>query len=135
MSKNCRGVQGIGFVFVLIGIIAMAAAALMYFGAPSVELDIEDGVQIAQMFGIILFVIGLVQFIFGVVGMRAAKHENLLKPFSWMCGIDIILNLSVVGLTFTSGEGGEIWPNLIFAAVALSGLIFSYRAMLEKGVK
>ena len=135
MSKNCRGVQGIGFVFVLFGIIAMAAAALMYFGAPSVELDIEDGVQIAQMFGIILFVIGLVQFIFGVVGMRAAKHENLLKPFSWMCGIDIILNLSVVGLTFTSGEGVEIWPNLIFAAVALSGLIFSYRAMLEKGVK
>ena len=102
MSKNCRGVQGIGFVFVLFGIIAMAAAALMYFGAPSVELDIEDGVQIAQMFGIILFVIGLVQFIFGVVGMRAAKHENLLKPFSWMCGIDIILNLSVMGLTFTS---------------------------------
>ena len=135
MSKNCRGVQGIGLCFLLFGIVAMAVAAMMFFGAPVVDLDIEDGVQIAQMYSIILFVIGLVQFIFGVIGMRAAKHEGLLKAFSWVCAIDIILNLSAVGFTFTSGEGGEAWPNLVFAAVALSGVIFSYRAMLEKGIK
>ena len=43
MSKNCRGVQGIGFCLLLFGIIAMATAAIMFFGAPGIDLGIEDG--------------------------------------------------------------------------------------------
>ncbi len=134
MSKNCRGVQGIGFCLLLFGIIAMATAAVMFFGAPSVDLHIEDGTEIAQMYGIILGVIGLSQFIFGIFGIRAAKHANLLKVFSWMCSADIAINLFSAGETALR-HSGTVWPNLIFAAVALSGLIFTYHAMTEQGIQ
>ena len=132
MSKNCRGVQGIGFCLLLFGIIAMATAAIMFFGAPGIDLGIEDGTEIAQMYGIILGVIGLSQFIFGIFGLRAAKHANLLKIFSWMCAADIALNLFSAGETALR-HSGNVWPNLIFAAVAFSGLLFTSRAMTEQG--
>ena len=134
MSKNRRGVQGIGFVFLLIGIIAIAAGAIMFFSANDVDLQIEDGAQIAQMFGIILAGIGVFQFICGIIGIRAAKHDKLLMPFAWVCALVIVLNLSLIGLTFTSG-GGEIWQNLIYAAVALSGIIFVNRSLKELSAK
>ena len=134
MSKNCRGVQGIGLCFLLFGIIAMATAAIMFFGAPGVDLGIEDGTEIAQMYGIILGIIGLSQFVFGIFGLLAAKRANLLKVFSWMCAADIALNLFSAGETALR-HGGEIWPNLIFASVAFSGLLFTSRAMTEQDIK
>lgn len=130
MSKNRRGVQGIGFTFLLFGLLAIATGAIMFFGANDVDLHIEDGTQIAQMFGIILAAIGVFQFICGFVGMRAAKHDKLLMPFAWLCAFVIIVNLAQAGLSFTTGEG-EIWQNLLYAAVALSGIIFVSRSLKE----
>ena len=120
MSKNHRGVQGIGLCLLLFGIVAMATAAIMFFGAPGIDLGIEDGTEIAQMFGIF--------------GMRAAKHPSLLKVFSWMCAADIALNLFSAGETALR-HSGTVWPNLIFAAVAFSGLLFTSRAMTEDGIQ
>ena len=56
MSGNSRIVKGIGLFFLVLGVLAIATAAIMFFGAPAADLDIEDGVQIAQLYAVILAV-------------------------------------------------------------------------------
>lgn len=131
MSRNRRLVQGTALFFLLLGLAAMGTAAVMYFGAPNVELDIEDGVQIAQMYGIILGIAGLFQFIAGFVGLRAAKHDNLLKPYTYLAAVIVFLNLSQCGIVFTTGEGGPVYMNLIYAATAFTGIVGASRVLSE----
>ena len=136
MTKNRRGVQGIGLFFLLLGIVAIATAAIMFFGANDVDLHIEDGVQIAQMYAIILGVIGLFQVVVGFVGLRAAKHDNLLKPFMYLCAFVAIVNIAQIGMTLSTGEGeGEVWQNLIHTATAITGAVFAANAMQEQSAR
>ena len=132
MTKNRRGVQGIGLFFLLLGIVAIATAAIMFFGANDVDLHIEDGVQIAQMYAIILGVIGLFQVAVGFVGLRAAKHDNLLKPFMYLCTFVAIVNIAQIGMTLSTGEG---WQNLIHTATAITGAVFAANAMQEQSAR
>ncbi len=134
MTKNRRGVQGIGLFFLLLGIVAIATAAIMFFGANDVDLHIEDGVQIAQMYAIILGVIGLFQVAVGFVGLRAAKHDNLLKPFMYLCTFVAIVNIAQIGMTLSTGEG-EVWQNLIHTATAITGAVFAANAMQEQSAR
>lgn len=134
MSKNRRGVQGIGLFFLLLGIVAIATAVIMFFGANDVDLHIEDGVQIAQMYAIILGVIGLFQVVVGIVGLRAAKHDNLLKPFMYLCTFVAIVNIAQIGMTLGTGEG-EIWQNLIHTATAITGAAFAAKAAQEQSAQ
>ncbi|MCI7731298.1 hypothetical protein [Enorma burkinafasonensis] len=134
MTKNRRGVQGIGLFFLLLGIVAIATAAIMFFGANDVDLHIEDGVQIAQMYAIILGVIGLFQVVVGFVGLRAAKHDNLLKPFMYLCTFVAIVNIAQIGMTLSTGEG-EVWQNLIHTATAITGAVFAANAMQEQSAR
>lgn len=134
MTKNRRGVQGIGLFFLLLGIVAIATAAIMFFGANDVDLHIEDGVQIAQMYAIILGVIGLFQVVVGFVGLCAAKHDNLLKPFMYLCTFVAIVNIAQIGMTLSTGEG-EVWQNLIHTATAITGAVFAANAMQEQSAR
>lgn len=134
MTKNRRGVQGIGLFFLLLGIVAIATAAIMFFGANDVDLHIEDGVQIAQMYAIILGVISLFQVVVGFVGLRAAKHDNLLKPFMYLCTFVAIVNIAQIGMTLSTGEG-EVWQNLIHTATAITGAVFAANAMQEQSAR
>lgn len=134
MSTNHRGVQSIGFVILLMGIISAVAGAALFFGAPFAEGVIEDGPAIARMFGIIIAVMGVFQLIAGIIGMRAAKRDNLLKPFTYLCAFIIVVCLAEIGMSFTSGEEmGPVWPYLIYAAVCFSGVMFAGRALKENG--
>lgn len=133
MSGNSRIVKGIGLFFLVLGVLAIATAAIMFFGAPAADLDIEDGVQIARLYAVILAVSGVFQFVTGFIGMRAAKHAKLLKPFVFLCAIIVVLNLSQIGITIRTGEG-EIWQNLIYAATAFSGVAFASRAMKDQNL-
>ncbi|OUO63486.1 hypothetical protein [Collinsella sp. An268] len=134
MSTNHRGVQSIGFVILLMGIISAVAGAALFFGAPFAEGVIEDGPAIARLFGIIIAVMGVFQLIAGIIGMRAAKRDNLLKPFTYLCAFIIVVCLAEVGMSFTSGEEmGPVWPYLIYAAVCFSGVVFAGRALKENG--
>ena len=118
----------------LMGIISAVAGAALFFGAPFAEGVIEDGPAIARMFGIIIAVIGVFQLIAGIIGMRAAKRDNLLKPFTYLCAFIIVVCLAEVGMSFTSGEEmGPVWPYLIYAAVCFSGVVFAGRALKENG--
>lgn len=134
MTKNRRGVQGIGLFFLLLGIVAIATAAIMFFGASDIDLHIEDGVQIAQMYAIILGVIGLFQVVVGFVGLRAAKHDNLLKPFMYLCTFVAIVNIAQIGMTLSTAEG-EVWQNLIHTATAITGAVFAANAMQEQSAR
>lgn len=135
MSKNRTVVKGIGLFYLLFGIVSIAVAAMMFLGAAHVELNIEDGTQIAQMFGVILAVIGVFMLVAGVIGMRAAKHDGLLKPFVFISAFLVVVNLAEIGLIIRSGEGGEIYMNLICAAVSFTAVVFASRAMKESGLE
>lgn len=136
MSSNRRLVKGIGIFILLIGIVTLALAAVMFFGAPDVDPSIEDGALIAQMYAAILAVAGLFQLVSGIVGIRAAKHDGALKPFVYRSTFIVLINIAFVGLSFLPEEaGGPIWPYLIYAATAFSGVVFGSRAMKEAGLK
>ena len=131
ISRNRRIVQGTGLFYLVFGIIAIVTAALMFFGAPLAADVMEDGVQIAEMFGIILACIGVFMIVAGVIGLRAAKHDGLLKPFIYISAFIVVLNLSEIGLTFTSGEGGSIYMNLIYAVFSFVAIVAASRALNE----
>lgn len=129
MSPNRRIVQGTGLFYLVFGIIALITAAVMFFGAPLAESSMEDGTEIAMMFGIILAIIGLFMVVAGIIGLRAAKHDNLLKPFIYISAFIVVLNLSEIGLTFTSGEGGSIYMNLIYAVFSFVAIVAASRVL------
>ena len=127
--RNRKIVQGTGLFYLLFGIVAIATAAIMFFGAPFLELNIEDGVQIAEMYGIILALIGVFMVVSGIIGLRAAKNDAMLKPFIYISALLVVLDLSAIGMSFTGGEGGPIYMNLIYAVYSFVAIVCAPRVM------
>lgn len=136
MSSNRRIVKGIGLFIFLLGIVALILAALLFFGSPLADQSIEDATPIAQMYSVIVAIAGVFQVVTGVIGIRAAKHDGALKPFVYLSAFIVLINIALVGLSFLPEEEfGPIWPYLIYAATAFSGVVFGSRAMQEAGLK
>ncbi|MDN0055974.1 hypothetical protein [Collinsella ihumii] len=132
-SKECAIVKGISIFFLVFGIAAIAVAALMFFGAPHVDLNMEDGTQIAQLYAVIMALIGLFEFVTGFVGIRAAKKHSLLKPYVYLCAFMVVVSLAETAHTFMNG-GGSVYMYLVYAATAFAGIVFASRAMKNEGV-
>ena len=105
----------------------------MYFAAPLAEGTIEDGTEVAMMYGIILAVIGVFMLVAGIIGLRAAKHDATPKPFSSdVSGLLVVLNLAGMGMTFRGETGGApIYLNLIFAVYSFVAIVAASRIMNE----
>lgn len=132
MTKNRTIVKGTGLFYFLFGIVAIATASIMYFAAPLAEGTIEDGTEGAMMYGIILAVIGVFMLVAGIIGLRAAKHDAMLKPFIYVSGLLVVLNLAGMGMTFRGETGGApIYLNLIFAVYSFVAIVAASRIMNE----
>ena len=131
VSKNRPIVKGLSVFFLLYGLAGIAVAAIMFFGAPHVDLRMEDGTEIARMYAIILAVIGLVEVVAGILGIRAVKHHGLLKPYIYLVTFMIIVNIAVLGETLASGSGTPVWPYIIYIATALTADFAAARYQAE----
>ncbi|MBM6778949.1 hypothetical protein H6A16_05515 [Collinsella tanakaei] len=133
LSPNSLVVKGISLFFVIFGLATVAVAAIMFFGAPEVDLQMEDGAQIAQMYAVIAGVIGLFEFICGFIGMRAAKHHKLLKPYTYLVAVMVFVNLSLLGTSLLNHVYNNVWQHLVSIAVAFTAIVFASRALNEDG--
>lgn len=127
MSSQCRIVAGISVLVLLFGIATIGAAAIMYFGAPSVDRAMEDGALIARVSAAILAVMGVFGVITGILGVRGARDPQRLTPFIVCATIIAFVNLFEVGMAFTGGEG-PVWVNILYAVVAFVAIVFASRA-------
>lgn len=132
MTKNRTIVKGTGLFYLLFGIVAIATAAIMYFAAPLAEGTIEDGTEAAMIYGIILAVIGALMVVAGIIGLRAAKHDAMLKPFIYISALLVVLDLVGLGMTFR-GETGDapIYLNIIYAVFSFVAIVAASRIMNE----
>lgn len=129
MSPNRRIVQGTGLFYLLFGIVAIATASIMYFAAPLAESSMEDGTEVAMMFGIILAAIGVFMVVAGIIGLRAAKHDNMLKPFMYISALIVVLNLANMGMTFRDGGSTPIYMNGIYAVFSFVAIVAASRVL------
>lgn len=92
----------------------------------------EDGTEIAMLYGVILAAIGVFMLVAGIIGIRAAKHDSMLKPFIYISCLLVVLNLAGMGMTF-SGEasGSPIYMNLIYAVFSFVAIVAASRIMNE----
>lgn len=127
MSSECKIVKGISLFLVLIGIVAIAVAAIMFVFAPDAEALMEDGAIMARVSGAVLAVAGVFEVVAGLLGVRGANNPAHLKAFIVMATVLCFVNLFEVAMVFMGGEG-PVWVNLLYAAVAASGIIYASRA-------
>ncbi len=128
MSTYCKLVKGISLLLMLLGILSIAVAALMFFGAPIVDLDIEDGVLIAQVLAGYMAVMGILEVVTGVLGARGANNPARLQPFIVCATIVACVNMFEVAMTFMEENGGSVWLNILYTVVAFVGIVFASRA-------
>lgn len=127
MSSECKIVKGISLLAIVIGIAAVATAAIMFLFASDAASLMEDGTIMAQVSGVVLGVAGVFEVITGILGVRGANSPSHLKPFIVMATIMCFVNLFEVGMAFMGGEG-PVWMNLLYAAVAFVAVIYASRA-------
>ena len=100
MTKECSIVKGISFFLSFIGIASIAMAAIAYFLGPTVDLGIEDQGAMVLAAAVVLLLIGALELVTGVMGIRLSKDED-----------------------------GPIWVNLLYAALAFTAIVYASRAM------
>ena len=111
MSSECKIVKGISLFLVLIGIVAIAAAAIMFVFAPDAEALMEDGTIMARVSGAVLAVAGVFEVVTGLLGVRGANNPAHLKVCIVMSTVLWFVNLFEVPMGFMGGEGpGGVSP-------------------------
>ena len=129
MTKECSIVKGISFFLSFIGIASIAMAAIAYFLGPTVDLGIEDQGAMVLAAAVVLLLIGALELVTGVMGIRLSKDPARLKPFVVSATILTLVNLFEVFMKIGSDEGGPIWVNLLYAALAFTAIVYASRAM------
>ncbi len=127
MSPQCRIVKGISILVLLYGIACIATGAIMFFGASSVDLAIENVETIAKTGGILLIIMGVFGFITGILGVRGARNPQHMTPFIVCAVIIAIVNVFQVIMILTGGQG-PVWMNLLYAVVAIVAACFAVAA-------
>ena len=93
----------------------------------------EDGTIMARVSGAVLAVAGVFEVVTGLLGVRGANNPAHLKAFIVMATVLCFVNLFEVAMVFMGGEG-PVWVNLLYAAVAASGIVYASRAQKKDAI-
>ena len=83
------------------------------------------------MAGVLYAALGVLYVIAGVLGARGANRPSKLKPFIYLAAAAVVIALANVGSTFAGVQNGLVWPDILTAVVAFTGIVYASRAMKE----
>lgn len=130
MSSRCSIVKGINILLALLGVAAIVVGAIMYFGASAVDLEVEDGVKMAQIAAIIMAVMGVVELVAGICGVVGSGNPARLMPFIVLGAVVGCANVAEIVVNLVMG-GGSVWLNVVYAAAVFTAVFHAVQARKE----
>ena len=114
-------------LFIILGFMVIAGGALA--GASGGSEIVAEGITAAEagglvsIGGIVFVVIGIIEMLIGILGIRASNDASKIMPVWWLSLISLVMQVAGLVATFVQGGGTNGIIGTI-ASIAVAALMF-----------